>query len=81
MAGLQHPNIVQVYEIGDHNGLPYFSLELVEGGSLAKKISRQPQPPREAAQLVETLAAPSTTPIEQRHHPPGFEAGERAPFV
>jgi len=55
-ARLQHPNIVQVYEIGEHEGLPYFSLEFVDGGSLSQKAGRQPQPPRDAARLVETLA-------------------------
>jgi serine/threonine-protein kinase len=56
VARLQHPNIVQVYEVGEQAGRPYFSLEFVSGGSLAQKISGRPQPPREAAQLVETLA-------------------------
>jgi serine/threonine protein kinase/tetratricopeptide (TPR) repeat protein len=56
VARLQHPNIVQIHEIGEHQGLPYFSLELIEGESLEKKIAGRPQPPREAAQLVEILA-------------------------
>jgi serine/threonine-protein kinase len=56
VADLQHPNIVHIYEIGLCEGLPYFSLEFVEGGSLADKVHRRPQPPREAAFLVETLA-------------------------
>jgi serine/threonine-protein kinase len=56
VARIQHPNIVQLYEIGQHDGLPYFSLEFVDGGSLDRKIRRQPQPPREAARLVEVLA-------------------------
>jgi serine/threonine-protein kinase len=56
IAHLQHPNIVQVYDIGEHQGLPYFSLEFVDGGSLDKKVHRQPQPPREAAHMIETLA-------------------------
>ncbi len=34
-AGLRHPNIVQVYDVGDHEGWPYFTLEFVEGGTLA----------------------------------------------
>ena len=55
-ARLQHPNIVQVYEIGDHQGHPYFSLEFVDGGSLAQKLAGTPLPPLEAAWLVETLA-------------------------
>jgi serine/threonine-protein kinase len=56
VARLQHPNIVQVYEIGECDGLPYFSLEFVDGGCLTDKIHRQPQPPREAAHLIETIA-------------------------
>jgi eukaryotic-like serine/threonine-protein kinase len=56
VARLQHPNIVQIYEVGEQDGLPYFSLEFVDGGPLDKKIAGKPQPPREAAQVVETLA-------------------------
>jgi serine/threonine-protein kinase len=56
VARLQHPNIVQVYEIGESDGLPYFSLEYVDGGCLTDKIYRQPQLPRQAAHLTETLA-------------------------
>jgi WD40 repeat protein/Tfp pilus assembly protein PilF/tRNA A-37 threonylcarbamoyl transferase component Bud32 len=53
---MQHPHIVQVYEVGDSGGRPFFSLELVEGGSLAQKLAGRPQPAGEAARLVETLA-------------------------
>jgi serine/threonine-protein kinase len=55
-ARLRNPNIVHVYEVGEHQGRPYLSLELVEGGSLAQKLNRLPQPPREAALLVQVLA-------------------------
>jgi serine/threonine-protein kinase len=55
VASIRHPNIVQIYEIGEHDGLPYFSLELCAGGSLDRKTNREPQPPREAAQLIERL--------------------------
>jgi WD40 repeat protein/serine/threonine protein kinase/tetratricopeptide (TPR) repeat protein len=55
-ARLQHANIVQIYEIGEHEGRPYFSLEYVEGGSLADRLNGKPQPPRAAAHLVESLA-------------------------
>jgi tetratricopeptide (TPR) repeat protein len=56
IARLQHPHIVQVYEVGDQDGLPYFSLEFCPGGSLEKKLNGTPLPPREAARLVEQLA-------------------------
>jgi serine/threonine protein kinase/tetratricopeptide (TPR) repeat protein len=56
VAHLLHPNIVQIYEVGNHDGLPYFSLEYVDGGSLADKIAGQPQKVKEAAQMIEILA-------------------------
>jgi formylglycine-generating enzyme required for sulfatase activity/WD40 repeat protein len=56
VARLQHPNIVQVFEVGEHEGLPYFSLELCPGGSLDRKLAGSPLPPEEAARLVEPLA-------------------------
>ena len=56
IARLQHPNIVQLHEAGEHDGQPYFSLEFCDGGSLDRKLNGQPLPPTEAAALVETLA-------------------------
>lgn len=56
VAHLKHPNIVHIYEVGECEGLPYFSLEYVEGGSLAQKIKGRVQPPRQAAELLEVLA-------------------------
>src|SRR5262245_57047163 len=56
LACLRHPNIVQVYDAGDVEGRPYFAMELVEGGSLAQKLSGTPQPARPAALLVSALA-------------------------
>jgi WD40 repeat protein len=56
VARLQHPNIVQIYEVGEEQGRPYLALEFVEGGSLADKLRGTPLPAREAAQLTETLA-------------------------
>jgi WD40 repeat protein len=53
---LQHPNIVQIYETHQQDGLPYFALEYVEGGSVSKKLQGTPMAPREAAKLVETVA-------------------------
>src|SRR5262249_17925913 len=56
IARMQHPNIVQIYEVGEQGGLPYFSLEFCGGGSLEKKLSGTPLPPHESAALVEALA-------------------------
>jgi serine/threonine-protein kinase len=56
VAGLRHANIVQVYDVGDVDGRPYFTMELVEGGDLADQIQGVPQPARQAAALVTTLA-------------------------
>jgi serine/threonine-protein kinase len=56
VASLQHPNIVQIYEIGDNNGQPYFALEYVDGGSLQQRLNGNPLTAKEAAQLLMTLA-------------------------
>jgi tetratricopeptide (TPR) repeat protein/predicted Ser/Thr protein kinase len=56
VAGLQHANIVQVHEAGDVDGRPYFTMEFVEGGSLAQKLAGTPQPARQAAALVASVA-------------------------
>jgi WD40 repeat protein/serine/threonine protein kinase len=56
VAKLQHPHIVQIYDIGEADGYPFFSMEYMEGGSLSKYLSARPQPPRNAAQLVQILA-------------------------
>jgi eukaryotic-like serine/threonine-protein kinase len=55
-ARVQHPNIVQVYEIGSYQGHPFLALEWIEGGNLANRLDGKPWPPGEAALLIETLA-------------------------
>jgi serine/threonine protein kinase len=56
VARLQHPNIVQIFDIGTHEGQPFLALEFVDGGSLDQKIAGRPQPPHFAAEMVRTLA-------------------------
>jgi len=56
VAALQHPNIVQIFEIGQHDGLPFFTLEYVDGGTLTDKVRDHPLPAGEAAALVEQVA-------------------------
>jgi len=56
VARLQHPNIVQVYDVGESAGRPYFAMEFVNGGSLVQHLHGDPQPIFAAARLVETLA-------------------------
>ena len=56
VARLSHPNIVQVHEIGENEGCPYFSLEFVEGGSLDRRLRAGPMKPEDAVVLLETLA-------------------------
>jgi len=56
VARLQHASIVQIYEVGEQNGLPFFALEFLEGGSLADRIAGTPWQPRAAAELIEKLA-------------------------
>jgi WD40 repeat protein len=56
VARLQHPNIVQVFEVGEAAGQPYCALEYVEGGSLDRKLDGTPRAPRQSAQMVEVLA-------------------------
>jgi serine/threonine protein kinase len=56
VAQLLHPNIVQIYAIGESNGVPFLAFELLEGGSLAKRLRAAALPGREAAKLVFTLS-------------------------
>jgi hypothetical protein len=56
VARLHHPHIVQIYETGEQDGVPFYSMELVEGGTLSEYLGGQPVSPRDAADLLLTLA-------------------------
>lgn len=56
VAKLQHPNIVQIFDVGQQEDRPFLALEFVEGGTLKDRISGQPQSPRAAAEMCETIA-------------------------
>jgi WD40 repeat protein len=56
IAHLDHPNIVPIYEVGEHDGISYFAMKLIEGGSLVRRLPASPADPRAAAQLVATVA-------------------------
>jgi serine/threonine protein kinase len=56
VARLQHPNIVQVYDVGEHQGTAYFSMDFVDGGTLAGRTKESPLAAEQAARLIEPLA-------------------------
>ena len=56
MARLNHPNIVTVHETGEHQGRPYFTMDLIEGKSLHDLVRDPAKEPRNAANLLETVA-------------------------
>jgi WD40 repeat protein len=55
-AGLDHPHIVPVYDVGEHQGRPYFSMKLVEGGNLTQHLPRLTRDPRAGARLLAVVA-------------------------
>src|SRR5437773_1384533 len=56
VARLQHPNIVQIFDVGEQDGHPYIAFEFIEGKTLTDFAGREPQPARVAAELLEALA-------------------------
>jgi serine/threonine-protein kinase len=62
VARLQHPNVMQIHEVGEADGRPFFSLEYVDGGSLAQRLDGTPLPPRQAARPGLTATPPDPGP-------------------
>ena len=78
VARLQHPNIVQIHEIGEAGGHPYCALEFVEGGNLVGKIDGQPMSAKEAAKLVESLARAIATGAQPQRGTSRSQAGQHS---
>ena len=55
-ANLDHPCIVRIIEVGEHEGQHYFSMDFIDGESLESRLKDHPLPPREAAGLMEQVA-------------------------
>jgi WD40 repeat protein len=56
VAQLEHPHVVPIYEVGEHAGQQYFSMKLIEGGSLAQRLASGAGPPEESARLLVKVA-------------------------
>src|SRR5947199_7809367 len=63
-AKLRHPNIVAIYEIGQHEGLDYFTMDYVAGPNLVEAVRKQPMSPERAAACVQSIAQA----VEYAHH-------------
>ncbi|MFM8727145.1 MAG: serine/threonine-protein kinase, partial [Planctomycetaceae bacterium] len=86
-ARLRHPNIVPVYEVGEQDGQPWFSMQYIPGSTLSERLQRGPMPPREAVALlipvVEAIGAAHRAGVLHRDLKPGniLIAEDGTPFV
>jgi serine/threonine protein kinase/tetratricopeptide (TPR) repeat protein len=56
VAKVRHPNVVQIFDVGEHDGQPFFAMEFCAGGSLAERLKGKPLPAAEAARVLEQIA-------------------------
>ena len=75
-ARLKHPNIVQIFDIGEAGGLPFVALELLEGGSLDTFLGGTPQPGEACRTVVGHAGESDSRGSSSRHHPSRLEAGQ-----
>ena len=86
-ARLSHPNIVPVYEVGEHNGQPWFSMQFIQGTTLSQRLMNGPMKPREAVALlvpiVEAIGAAHRAGVLHRDLKPSniLIAADGTPFV
>ena len=86
-ARLSHPNIVPVYEVGEHNGQPWFSMQFIQGTTLSQRLMSGPMKPREAVALlipiVEAIGAAHRAGVLHRDLKPSniLIAADGTPFV
>ena len=76
VAALQHPNIVQVYEVGEQDGRPYFALEFVDGGSLAQRLNGDSLAAALVGPAAGATGADDSFRASARHRASRLEAGE-----
>ena len=67
-AQLDHPGIVSIFEVGEHDGHPFYSMRYIEGTTLAKRLQAGPIPPREGAMILLRVAEA----VQSAHMPAAF---------